>query len=378
MKAPLSAPDSAARPARVLVVDDQEFLREVLAEFLEVAGYEVRVAEDGQAAMTELKETTFDVVVTDLEMPKIDGLSLVKEINRTNPGAITIVMTGYGTVETALEAMKHGASEYIEKPFTVEQVVASVNAAVRNHRSGRPRSSADNVRLQVLEEAFERVLDEVRVVYHPIVDARTARVFGYEALMRSRDPLLSSPPAVLGAAEQLDRISDLGRVLRERAVEGFARAPGNTLLFFNLHPFELQDPALYDPTAPLSNMANRVVLEITERAPLDGMDDAVDRVSELRQMGYRIAIDDLGAGYAGLNSFAELEPEIIKLDMSLVREVHERKTKQRVIRSMQSLARDLNMRVVAEGVETAQERDALLELGCDLLQGFYFAKPGPV
>jgi EAL domain-containing protein (putative c-di-GMP-specific phosphodiesterase class I) len=94
-------------------------------------------------------------------------------------------------------------------------------------------------------------------------------------------------------------------------------------------------------------------------------------------MGYRIAVDDLGAGYAGLTSFTLLEPEIVKLDMSLVRDVHQNSTKQKVIRSMTALSQDMGMTVVAEGVETVAERDALLDLDCDLLQGFLFAKPGP-
>ena len=93
-------------------------------------------------------------------------------------------------------------------------------------------------------------------------------------------------------------------------------------------------------------------------------------------MGFRIAIDDLGAGYAGLTSFATLEPEFVKLDMSLVRDVDKNPTKKKLVRSMTSLCRDLGMLVVAEGVETLAERDVLVEAGCDLLQGYLLAKPG--
>jgi EAL domain-containing protein (putative c-di-GMP-specific phosphodiesterase class I) len=93
-------------------------------------------------------------------------------------------------------------------------------------------------------------------------------------------------------------------------------------------------------------------------------------------MGFRIAIDDLGAGYAGLTSFATLEPEFVKLDMSLVRDVDRNPTKEKLIRSMTSLCKDLGMMVVAEGVETLAEREVLERLGCDLLQGYLLAKPG--
>ena len=140
---------------------------------------------------------------------------------------------------------------------------------------------------------------------------------------------------------------------------------------------DLTDPALSDPESPLSKIAHRVVLEITERSSLDEVRDARRRVAALREMGFRIAVDDLGAGYAGLSSFTLLEPEIVKLDMSLVRDIHVTSTKQKVVRSMTALSKDMGMIVVAEGVETTEERDCLLDLGIDLLQGFLFAKPGP-
>jgi EAL domain-containing protein (putative c-di-GMP-specific phosphodiesterase class I) len=138
----------------------------------------------------------------------------------------------------------------------------------------------------------------------------------------------------------------------------------------------LLDEELVSPDSPLSRIASRVVLEITERASLDDVADSAARVAALRQLGFRIAIDDLGAGYAGLTSFANLEPEIVKLDMSLVRGVDTAPKKRKIIDSMTRLCKDMGILVVAEGVETVAERDALIEIGCDLLQGYLFAKPG--
>jgi EAL domain-containing protein (putative c-di-GMP-specific phosphodiesterase class I) len=118
-----------------------------------------------------------------------------------------------------------------------------------------------------------------------------------------------------------------------------------------------------------------VVLEITERSSLDKLDNVQQRVAALRRMGFRIAIDDLGAGYAGLTTFAQLEPEIVKLDMSLVRDVHTNGTKRKVVRSMTQLAREIGAMVVAEGVENEDELATVVDLGCDFVQGFYFARP---
>ena len=113
----------------------------------------------------------------------------------------------------------------------------------------------------------------------------------------------------------------------------------------------------------------------TERAALDEVKDVRQRVAALRALGFRVAIDDLGAGYAGLNSFAYLQPDIVKIDMALVRDVDKEPTKQKLIASMTKLCADLGIIVVAEGIERCEERDVLVDLGCDLLQGFLFARP---
>jgi EAL domain-containing protein (putative c-di-GMP-specific phosphodiesterase class I) len=152
--------------------------------------------------------------------------------------------------------------------------------------------------------------------------------------------------------------------------------PPSTLLFVNLHARDLTDESLAEPSSPLSSIASRVVFEITERASLDEVKDVRGTVTRLREMGFRIALDDLGAGYAGLTSFAHLEPEFVKLDMSLVRDVHQNAVKQKLVRSMARLCKDMGITVVAEGIEVVEERDSVVDLGCDLLQGYLLARPG--
>jgi EAL domain-containing protein (putative c-di-GMP-specific phosphodiesterase class I) len=117
------------------------------------------------------------------------------------------------------------------------------------------------------------------------------------------------------------------------------------------------------------------VLEITERTSLRSSTALQTRLAELRELGFKLAIDDIGAGYSGLTSFADLIPEVVKVDMSLVRDVHLSPVKQRTIRSLCALAHEVGSVVVGEGVETEPERDCLRELGCDLLQGFLLAQP---
>ncbi|HEY3498588.1 MAG TPA: EAL domain-containing protein, partial [Polyangiaceae bacterium] len=169
----------------------------------------------------------------------------------------------------------------------------------------------------------------------------------------------------------------MGRAIRRKVAEEIEKAPPGVSIFVNVHGNELADPELYAADAPLSRVADRVVLEITERWSLDRFQDVRERVKLLRSLGFRVAVDDLGAGYAGLTSFAHLRPEIVKLDMSLIRGVNDDPTRQHLIRSLNGVCRDLGIRVVAEGVETREERDALIALGSDLFQGYLFSKPAP-
>jgi EAL domain-containing protein (putative c-di-GMP-specific phosphodiesterase class I) len=214
------------------------------------------------------------------------------------------------------------------------------------------------------------------MAYQPIVDWPERSVFGYEALVRSAEPSLPTPVDLFGAAERLERLPELGRQIRAQVARAAAEAPRNALLFVNLHPLDLNDPELFSPTSPLAAIAARVVLEITERSSMHAVNGLAAKVHQLRHLGFRLAVDDLGAGYAGLASFSRLEPAIVKLDISLVRGVDTSTRKQSVIRAMARLCKqDLDIRVVSEGVESAQERDVLAMLGCDLMQGYLFARP---
>jgi predicted signal transduction protein with EAL and GGDEF domain len=132
---------------------------------------------------------------------------------------------------------------------------------------------------------------------------------GPPALLRSEEPALPHPGAVLEAAELAGRLYEVGQLVRSSVGHAIHDLPGNWLFFVNLHPNDLSDPSLYAADAPLSRHAKRVVLEITERASLETIADVSTRVAMLREMGFRIALDDLGAGYAGLTSFVRLEPD---------------------------------------------------------------------
>jgi EAL domain-containing protein (putative c-di-GMP-specific phosphodiesterase class I) len=154
--------------------------------------------------------------------------------------------------------------------------------------------------------------------------------------------------------------------------------PRGTSLFVNVHSLELEDDELHSGETPLAHCARDVVLEVTERGRVDAVSDLNRRIGRLRGLGYRIAVDDLGAGYAALNSFASLHPDVAKLDMALVRGVDRDPYRRKLVASVSEMCRDLGILVVAEGIESEAERATLVELGCELLQGFLIGPPLPV
>src|SRR5580704_3836954 len=138
----MSIPGPDERP-RVLIVDDEKFIRDILADFLGMEGYLVRTAEDGAAALNELNHAHYDLVISDLKMPRMGGIELLEAIAQAAPSALTVIMTGFGTVETAIDAMKRGAYDYILKPFKVEEVIRVVQRGLE-----KQKLAAENLRLR--------------------------------------------------------------------------------------------------------------------------------------------------------------------------------------------------------------------------------------
>lgn len=246
------------------------------------------------------------------------------------------------------------------------------------HASAMQHGHERGSSLAHLEAMFDRALPQCWMAFQPIVAASGARRFGYEALLRCRDAELSHVGLLLDAAEQLERTTQLGRLVRTQVASTFASAPMERgLVFVNLHLRDLFDATLSSPFSLLTRLARRVVLEITERSSLEGLAGVADRVAELREIGYAIAIDDLGGGHARMGHLTPLDTDFVKLDMSLVRDLDTHPVKQRLVASIIELCRDSGVRVIGEGVETDGEAEILRHLGCDYLQGYLIARPGP-
>ena len=388
---PLSAandtPASEARTAptgsRVLVAEDDQLQLRAYVRALRAVGFEVDRADNGEDAVNLLLANTYDAVISDITLPTADGVGVRQAAHKRDPDMPVVLITGTPRLDTAVAAVEHAAFRYLLKPLSPAQLQEAAIYSAQTHRlsvlrrmaiasAGEAWSPAED--RMGLKQVFERALQSIWMAYQPVVSWKRKQIFAYEALLRNDEPTLANPCVLLSAAERLDRVAEVGRIVRDRIATQVPDAPSR-FVFVNLHSHDLLDEHLYNPESPLSKVADRVVLEVTERASLALVSEIEERVDRLRGLGFRIALDDLGAGYSGLSSFTTLQPEVVKYDMSLVRGVDSSPTRRKVISSMTALFAEMEMQVVAEGVETPAERDALIALGVDLLQGYLFAKP---
>lgn len=286
-------PEGNNRPpeARILIVDDEQVIREIIADFLSLEGFFVRSAKDGSDALVELSRSSYDLVLCDLKMPNLGGLELLEAIRNHSPQVVTIIMTGFGTVESAIKAMKRGAYDYILKPFKVEEVVRTVRRGLE-----KKNLEAENLRLREtlslfkVSEAIAASLSLEEIVSTLIdtalreVDAHRVEVFlqnGYGQLER-RAHESSLPPGVLIAGETLnldkvkERLEDR-RFILVRDSEGCAellldrgpRLPQSAIvteLYTRQRRFGLVAVWNYDASRPFDEGQRKLLTMVSDRA----------------------------------------------------------------------------------------------------------------
>ena len=221
--------------------------------------------------------------------------------------------------------------------------------------------------------AIRRVLDarQIKVVYQPLVDLRTKKIFAYEALVRSLSSDFDSPMSLFAAAVQGACTGELGRLIREMAIKDCPTHP----LFLNIHPAELNDKFVVQPDDPIFRHSEDVYLEITEGVPLSHFRLCQSILSEVRGRGIYLVVDDLGAGYSNLKYIADLHPRVVKLDRDLIMGLKKDTRLFKLVSGIVVLCRELEARVVAEGIETAEELEAVVEAGVRFGQGYLLARP---
>ena len=298
----------------------------------------------------------------------------------------------FAALDLPAQTVSVGVASVPDDAFDRASLIAATEQAVRAaKRSGRnttvvfsralaAASELDRSRAVDIDRflALDATIDQqsFTYVYQPIVDSTTRTVVAYEALCRPTHDRFAGPAVLFETAEQAGRVIDLGRACRAVSMAPIEEMPPGCLMFINLHPRELDDAALLNEKL-LATSAKRVVFEITETAAIEDYERVRAAIAKLRARGCRIALDDLGAGYAGLNSLAQLSPDFVKLDMALIRRIHDKSATRRLVKHILEFCSGEQIPVISEGVETQEEHDKVRELGCPLMQGNFLSPPGP-
>jgi EAL domain-containing protein (putative c-di-GMP-specific phosphodiesterase class I) len=254
-------------------------------------------------------------------------------------------------------------------------------------RDARDRVTRQTVRAEIrgaafLQEAINR--RDFTPVFQPVFDLANGEMIGIEALSRGpKGSDLESGEALFSLAERTELLGPLERVCRELTLEAASVDNGGRKLFMNLSPAAASDPEFLGPRfrdslASFGMSPESIVLEITERTYVVYESLFREVLSRFREQNFGIAVDDVGTGYSSLASLADIQPDYLKFDHLFVRDLDRRQIKQDLLEALMSFARKMKTRVIAEGIETREELEALRSLGVEYGQGFLLASPMPM
>ncbi len=272
-----------------------------------------------------------------------------------------------------------GHAVFTNEPFfRLERIVyRALEEASRSSMRGEDRRRGGNV------AELRRILEEgdIEVVFQPIVHLEDSRIIGYEAFCRGpRDSALERPQALFDTSREVSAGLELDLLCQRRALEGARRMGPGVKLFLNALPASLLDPEfrdhlLRDLPQGLPFKVEDIVIEIAERDAIGDYRQLESDLGELRTRGIRIGVDDVGTGSGSFQTIAEVRPDYIKVDGSLIRDIQHSLVKQEMLRSLSKVAHSIEATLVAEGIESGEELAAIRECGVEYGQGFLFAIP---
>ena len=377
---------------RVMLADDEEDVLDVMTDLMtsDPAIDVVGRAQDTKQAIDLARAATPDVALVDVRMPGGGGAVAARGIRRDSPPTRVVAVSADSQPEAIIAMLDAGATGYVGKEEPVEQILRAVHRAV-DGKASIAVSSLASMTERLVERGTEGTSRERRIaadriaraiegpaldmVYQPIVGLFQGEIAGLEALARFRGTPRHRPPqAWFAEAASVGLLAELELAAIELALGEIDRVPEGTFLSVNLSPETVCSPEL---PALLGDRAERVVLEMTE-GPLGDEQRVLACLGSLRERGTRLAIDDVGAGYAGLGRVVILSPDFIKLDRSVVAGVATDPSRRSLIQRLMSFSDDVGIAVIAEGVETQADLEELRMLSVPFGQGFHLGRPGPM
>jgi len=391
----LDPAEGALADAVVLVVDDNENNVLLLERLLRRIGIgRVVGITDPRETVAQYRAIEPDLILLDLHMPHLDGVAVLEQlaiIMPTGSYAPVLVLTADATLDAKQRALTAGAKDFVTKPFEQTEVLLRVknlletralHLTLQRHNAeleAQLAKTAERERRLAQEHEDRRarvqqLLDnqDITMVFQPIVDLLSSRVVGVEALARFTAKPQRRPDEWFAEAAAVGLGIDLELLAVSSCVAHLDQLPADTYLSINVSPRTALDPRL---TETLRSRAARVVLELTEHAPVDQYDHLLAAFEELRNAGVRIAVDDAGSGYASLQHILRLSPDIIKLDIELIRNIDTDAARQSLAAALVLFGDKIGATITAEGIETDEELHTLRRLHVPYGQGYYLGRP---
>ena len=375
--------------ATVVVADDEPHVVDYLSTLLEMEGFVVvGTAADADGVVQLAHRLEPDVALVDLRMPG-GGLEAARLIGSLSSTTKIVIFSSAADEEDLIPLLKAGIDGYVVKGCPPERLVEAINAALAGDRYLAPRVNRFAMaqlsnRLLAEEQVAMRSMrlrqrigaaisqSTFSVLFQPIVDVNTDTAIGAEALARFKERGRSTRQW-LADADSVGLLVPLELALARAALVELPHLEPGLAMAINASPATVLSGRLHEVLTGVH--LERVILELTEHAPVEDYPALRVALSRWRERGMRLAVDDAGGGYSSFSHILELSPELIKLDASLVRELHTSPHRQALVRAVISFADEMDVRVVAEGVETEAELIELRRLGAHLAQGFHLGRP---
>ncbi|MDO8535442.1 MAG: EAL domain-containing protein [Candidatus Omnitrophota bacterium] len=360
---------------RILLVDDEVDFAATMAMRLQLRGYEVTIAHKGEEALIKARDNP-DLILLDVMMPLMNGYETCDRLRQNiNTKNIPIIMlTAKSTPKDRIEGLHIGADDYITKSADMEELFARIEALLR--RSNLFEEMEEDK--AVLIEELKTIVRErsVQSLFQPIFYLAPRKLFAYEVLTHGPvKSALEDPEKLFQCALNYGMFRDLEVMYRKKALNIFGDLIDEKLLFFNASPYIIESDEFKEIISVYDN-PGQIVFEITERAEIKNFDAYCQTLNSIKSRGFKIAIDDVGRGYSSLDSIAEIEPDYAKLDMALVRGIDSNPKKQNLTRTILRFCRENKITSIAEGIETKEELDTLIDMGAEAGQGFLLGRPG--
>lgn len=383
-----------APPIRILIADDEPALRGAIADLLAHEDSLVLVGEAGDAdqAIELAVARRPDVALVDVSMPAGGGPRAAREIIRVSPTTRVIALSAFEDRPTVLEMLRAGAVGYLVKGTAGQDLLGSIAKVVGGGASlsdelidGIVHELSSQLRREEIEHQqvaarrgeIDRFLagDGLTMVYQPIVDLRSRAIVGMEALARFHSLPLRPPNEWFATAVELELGVQLEMLAIESAMKALPHLPPGAYLSVNCSPRAAMSPEL---AVLVNGDAARMVIEITEHEAIEDYAVLASALEGSRSQGVRVAIDDAGAGFASLRHTLLLRPDIVKVDTSLTRNIDGDRAKRALTSALVSFGDEMDISIIAEGIETREELEELVALGVPFGQGYYLAEPAPL